>query len=50
MVIFGAFLFLVAVFVVDAYQTTREGKYLAKRHQDWVVDLCQWWAEEARRE
>ena len=43
-------LLFIPVFVVDAYQTTREGKYLAKGDEDWVVNLCQWWAEEARRE
>ena len=43
-------LLFIPVFVVDTYQTTGEGEDFAKGDEDWVVDLCQWWAEEARRE
>jgi hypothetical protein len=43
-------LFFIPVFIVDAYQGTGEGEDFAKGDKDRVVDLCQWWAEEARRE
>ena len=38
----------IAVLVVDTYQGTGESEDLAKGDEDRVVDLCQWWAEEAR--
>ena len=41
-------LFFVPVLVVDAYQTPAEGEYFAKGDEDGVMDLCQWWAAEAR--
>ena len=40
-------LLFIPVFVVDSYQTPTEGEYLAKGDEDRVMDLCQWWAEEA---
>mgnify|MGYP006362192967 CR=1 FL=1 len=43
-------LFFIPVLVVDAYQGTGEGEDFAKGDEDGVVDLCQWRAEEARRE
>ena len=43
-------LFIIPVFVVDAYQGTGEGEDLAKGDEDGVMYLSQWWAEEARRE
>ena len=46
----GAKLFFIPVFVVDAYQGTGEGEDFAEGDEDRVVDLCQWWAEETRRE
>ena len=41
-------LLFVAVFVVNAYQATAEGEYFAEGDEDGVVNLCQWWADEAR--
>ena len=41
-------LLFVPVFVVDTYQTPAESEYLAKGDEDGVMDLAQWWAEEAR--
>ena len=43
-------LLFVPVFVVDTYQTPAESEYLAKGDEDGVMDLAQWWAEEARGE
>ena len=45
-----SFLFFVAVLVVDADQRAAEGEYFAKGDENRVMDLCQWWADEARRE
>lgn len=45
---FWSVLFLVAIFVIYTYQTTAEGEYFAKGDEDGVMDLAQWWAEEAR--
>ena len=46
----GIHLFFTPVLVVDAYQGTGEGEDFAKGDEDRVVDLCQWWAEEARHQ
>ena len=43
-------LFFVPVFIVNTDQTTGEGEYFAKSNEDRVMDLAQWWAEEARGE
>ena len=43
-------LLCIPVFVVDPYQGTGEGEDFAKGDEDGVMDLAQWWAEEARRE
>ena len=43
-------LLFIAVFVIDPYQTAAEGKYFAKGDEDGVVNLAQWWADEARGE
>ena len=40
-------LLFVAVFVVNAYQATAEGEYFAEGDEDGVVNLCQWWTDEA---
>ena len=40
----------IAVLVVDADEGAAEGEYFAKGDEDGVMDLCQWWAEEARYE
>ena len=42
------YLFFIAVLVVDPYQTPAEGEYFAKGDENRVVDLAQWWADEAR--
>ena len=47
---FVTLLLFIPVFVVDADQGAAEGEYFAKGDEDRVVDLCQWWAEEARGE
>ena len=44
------FLFFVAILVIYPYQTTAEGEDFAKGDEDGVMDLCQWWAEEARHQ
>ena len=44
---FGS-LFFIAVLVVDADEGAAEGEYFAKSDEDGVMDLAQWWAEEAR--
>ena len=38
----------IAVLVVDPYQTPAEGEYFAKGDENRVMDLAQWWADEAR--
>ena len=43
-------LLFIPVFVVYPYQTPAEGEYLAKGDEDGVMDLAQWWAEEARKQ
>ena len=43
-------LFFVPVLVVDSYQTSAEGEYFAKGDEDRVMDLAQWWADEARHQ
>ena len=45
---FVTLLLFIPVFVVNPYQTTREGEYFAKGDENRVMDLAQWWAEEAR--
>ena len=49
-IFFVTLLLFVPVFVVDTYKTTREGEDFAEGDENRVMDLCQWWAEEARRE
>ena len=39
---------LISIFVINPYQTAAEGEYFAKGDENRVMDLCQWWAEEAR--
>ena len=46
----GELLYLVAVFIVNANQRTREGEYLSKSDQHTVVNLAQRWVVEPRRE
>ena len=41
-------LFFVSVLVVDADEGAAEGEYFAKSDENRVMDLCQWWADEAR--
>ena len=41
---------LISIFVIDPYQTAAEGEYFAKGDENRVMDLCQWWADEARGE
>ena len=41
---------LISIFVIYPYQTPAEGEYFAKGDEDRVVDLTQWWADEARGE
>ena len=43
-------LLFVPVFIVNTDQTTGEGEDFAKSDENRVMDLCQWWAEEARGE
>ena len=43
-------LFFIPVFVIYPYQTAAEGEYLAEGDEDGVMDLCQWWADEARHQ
>ena len=43
-------LLFVPVVVVDTDEWAAEGEDFAEGDEDWVVDFCQWWAEEARRE
>ena len=43
-------LFFIPVFVVYPYQGTGEGEYLAKGDENRVMDLAQWWANEARHQ
>ena len=43
-------LFFVPVFIVNTDQTTGEGEYFAKSDEDGVMDLAQWWADEARHQ
>ena len=40
-------LLLIPVFVVNAYQATAESQYFAEGDEDGVMNLCQWWADEA---
>ena len=47
---FVTLLLFIPVFVVYPYQTPAEGEDFAKGDEDGVMDLCQWWAEEARYE
>ena len=46
----GILLLAIAVLVVYPYQTPAEGEYFAKGDEYRVMDLCQWWAEEARHQ
>ena len=39
---------LISIFVIYPYQRTGEGEYFAKGDEDGVMDLAQWWADEAR--
>ena len=39
---------LISIFVIDPYQTAAEGEYFAKGDENRVMNLAQWWAEEAR--
>ena len=43
-------LLFIPVLVVNADQTTGEGEYFAKGDENGVMNLAQWWAEEARGE
>ena len=43
-------LFFVPVFIGNTDQTTGEGEYFAKGDEDGVMDLAQWWADEARHQ
>ena len=43
-------LLFVPVFVIYSYQTPAEGEDFAESDQYTVMDLAQWWAEEARGE
>ncbi len=43
-------LLLVAVLVVNPYQTPAEGQYFAKGDEDGVMYLCQWRTAEARQQ
>ena len=36
--------------IVDTDEWAAESEYFAKGDENRVMDLCQWWAEEARRE
>ena len=40
----------IAVLVVNTDQTAAEGEYFAEGDENRVMDLCQWWADEARGE
>ena len=42
--------FFIPILIVNPYQTTAEGKYLAKGNEHGVVYLAQWRAAEARDE
>ena len=46
----GIHLFFTPVLVVNTDQTTGESEYFAKSDEDGVMDLAQWWADEARGE
>ena len=41
---------LISIFVIYTYQTPAEGQYFAKSDENRVMDLCQWWAAEARHQ
>ena len=41
---------LISIFVIDPYQTAAEGEYFAKGDENRVMNLAQWWAEEARHQ
>ena len=41
---------LISIFVIYPYQTATEGEYFAKSDENGVMDLCQWWADEARHQ
>ena len=43
-------LLFIAVLVVYPYQTPAESEYFAKGDEYGVMDLAQWWAEEARKQ
>ena len=43
-------LLFIPVLVVDADEGAAEGEDFAKSDEDGVMDLCQWWADEARYE
>ena len=43
-------LLFVPVLVIYTDQRAAEGEYFAKSDEDGVMDLAQWWAEEARGE
>ena len=47
---FVTLLLFIPVLVVDADERAAEGEDFAKGDEDRVVDLCQWWADEARGE
>ena len=40
----------IPILIVNAYQTTAEGKDFAKGNEHGVVYLAQWWAAEARHQ
>ena len=41
---------LISIFVIYPYQTPAESEYFAKGDENRVMDLAQWWADEARYE
>ena len=41
-------LFFIPVLVVYTDEGAAEGEYFAKGDEDGVMDLAQWWADEAR--
>ena len=41
-------LLFIPVFIVNPYQTAAEGEDFAKGDEDGVMNLAQWWADEAR--
>ena len=41
---------LISIFVIYPYQTPAESEYFAKGDENRVMDLAQWWADEARHQ